>query len=409
MWSGLHHTLRSDVTAGILLLLATTAALVLSNSPAVAVYEGVRDYSLGPESLHLHLTLGEWAADGLLAIFFFVVGLELKEELVVGKLRDPRTAALPIAAAIAGVAIPALVFVAINRNAGSEVLQGWAIPTATDVAFAVAILAVVGRSLPSALRTFLLTLAIVDDLVAITIIATVYTDDLAWWPLLASLAPLAGFAFVVQRGIRAWFVLLPLAVATWALIHTSGVHATVAGVLLAFVVPVTATERARVLVGTDSDGHRLYDSLAAHFADRWEVISGTVAVPVFAFFSTGVALGGLTGFSTSLGNTITIGIIAGLVAGKSIGIAGTVMLLRRSTRFRLDPAIRWSDLIGMSFVAGIGFTVALLVGDLSYSPDSTAQTHVKIGVLTGSLAAAVIGAIVLGIRNRHYHREQRAP
>ena len=226
-----------------------------------------------------------------------MVGLELKEEFVVGKLRDPRAAALPIAAAIAGVATPALVFLAVNGNAGDEARHGWAIPTATDIAFAVAVLAVVGRSLPPALRTFLLTLAIVDDLVAITIIATVFTDDLAFWPLLAAFVPLAVFALAVQRGSRAWFVLLPLAILTWALIHASGIHATVAGVLLAFAVPVKATDRARVLVGTDEDGRRVYDGMTAHFADRWEVISGTVAVPVFAFFATGVTVGGLAGLS----------------------------------------------------------------------------------------------------------------
>ncbi|HJQ89633.1 MAG TPA: Na+/H+ antiporter NhaA [Propionibacteriaceae bacterium] len=408
MWAGVHHTLRSDVTAGVLLLAATVTALALANSPAAGLYARVRDYPIGPEALHLHLTVGAWAADGLLAIFFFVVGLELKEEFVVGKLRDPRAAALPIAAAVAGVAIPALVFVAVNRNGGGEVLQGWAIPTATDIAFAVAIIAVIGRSLPSAVRTFLLTLAIVDDLLAITIIATVYTDDLAFWPLLAAFVPLAVFALLVQRGTRAWFVLLPLAVLTWALIHASGIHATVAGVLLAFAVPVKATARARVLVGTDEDGHRVYDGLAAHFADRWEVISGAIAVPIFAFFATGVAVGGLAGLSESLSNTITLGIIAGLVVGKFVGVAGIVALLTRSRRFRLDPTIAWPDLIGISFVAGIGFTVALLVGDLSYGEASTAHTHVKVGVLVGSLLAACLGGAILGIRNRHYWRHGRA-
>ena len=408
IWAGVHHTLRSDVTAGVLLLTATATALALANSSAATIYERVRDYTIGPESLHLHLTLSEWAADGLLAIFFFVVGLELKEEFVVGELRDPRAAALPIAAAIAGVAIPAVVFVAVNRNAGGEVLQGWAIPTATDIAFAVAIIAVIGRSLPSAVRTFLLTLAIVDDLLAITIIATVYTDDLAFWPLLAAFVPLTVFAFVVQRGTRAWFVLLPLAVLTWALIHASGIHATVAGVLLAFAVPVKATPRARVLVGTDEDGHRVYDGLAAHFADRWEVISGAIAVPIFAFFATGVAVGGLAGLSASLSNTITLGIIAGLVVGKFIGVAGIVALLTRSSRFRLDPTIAWPDLIGISFVAGIGFTVALLVGGLSYGEASTAHMYVKVGVLVGSLLAACLGGTILGIRNRHYQRQDRA-
>ena len=161
-------------------------------------------------------------------------------------------------------------------------------------------IAVVGRSLPPAVRTFLLTLAIVDDLIAITIIATVYTDDLAFGPLAAALVPLAAFTVAVQRGTRAWFVLVPLALLTWALVHASGVHATVAGVLLGFAVPVKATERARVLVGTDHHGHHVYDGLAAHFADRWEVISSSVAVPIFAFFSTGVTVGGLAGLRASL-------------------------------------------------------------------------------------------------------------
>ena len=311
-------------------------------------------------------------------------------------------------------ATPALVFLAVNGNAGDEARHGWAIPTATDIAFAVAVVAVVGRSLPPALRTFLLTLAIVDDLVAIAIIATVFTDDLAFWPLLAACLPLAVFALAVQRGSRAWFVLLPLAILTWALIHASGIHATVAGVLLAFAVPVKATDRARVLVGTDDDGRRVYDGLTAHFADRWEVISGTVAVPVFAFFATGVTVGGLAGLVASLSNTITLGIMAGLVVGKLLGITGTVALLTRSPRFRLDPTIALPDLIGMSFVAGIGFTVALLVGDLSYPEASAAHTYVKVGVLTGSLIAAGLGGTILWIRDRHYQRqgcpgEQRYP
>ena len=217
--------------------------------------------------------------------------------------------------------------------------------------------------------------------------------------------PLGLFAVAVQRGTRAWFVLLPLAVLTWALVHASGLHATVAGVLLAFTVPVTVTDRARVVVGTDEDGRRVYDGLSAHFADRWEVISGIVAVPVFAFFATGVAIGGLTGLSASLSNTIALGIMAGLVVGKFVGITGTVAVLTRSPRFRLDPTIAWPDLVGMSFVAGIGFTVALLIGDLSYEEASAAHTYVKVGVLTGSLVAAGLGGTILWIRNRHYRRQ----
>jgi Na+:H+ antiporter, NhaA family len=224
VWRGVHQTLRNDVVAGALVVGATVVAVVLANSPAVDVYAAVRDYTVGPAALHLDLSVQEWAADGLLAVFFFVVGLELKEEFVAGRLRNPRSAAVPIAAALGGVVTPAFVFVAINATAGVDALRGWAIPAATDIAFAVAVLAVVGRFLPPALRFFLLTLAIVDDLVAITIIATAYTDDLALIPLALAVLPLAGFAVLVQRGIQAWWLLVPLAAVTWALVHDSGVH-----------------------------------------------------------------------------------------------------------------------------------------------------------------------------------------
>ncbi len=230
---------------------------------------------------------------GLLAIFFFVVGLELKES-VAGRLRDPRRAALPIAAAVGGVVVPALIFVLINAGSGADALRGWAIPTATDIAFAVAVIAVVGKFLP-ALRVFLLTLAIIDDLIAITIIATFYTDSISFPWLILALLPLAGFAALVAKGVRAWWLLLPLAIAVWVCIHASGVHATVAGVLLGFVVPVTATERARVRTSSDDEGLPVYDGMAAHFADRWSVVATLFAVPVFAFFAAGVTVGGWDG------------------------------------------------------------------------------------------------------------------
>lgn len=254
LWQGIRSNARSDVLGGSLLLAATFAALILANSPAASWYESVRDFTFGFPELHLELSIGAWAADGLLAIFFFVVGLELKEEFVAGRLRDPRRAALPIAAAVGGVVVPALIFVLINAGSGADALRGWAIPTATDIAFAVAVIAVVGKFLPPALRVFLLTLAIIDDLIAITIIATFYTDSISFPWLILALLPLAGFAALVAKGVRAWWLLLPLAIAVWVCIHASGVHATVAGVLLGFVVPVTATERARVRTSSDDEG-----------------------------------------------------------------------------------------------------------------------------------------------------------
>lgn len=407
MFRGIHQTLKQDTVGGALLLGATILALVLANSPAAGVYESVRDFSFGPEALHLNLTVGQWAADGLLAIFFFVVGLELKEEFVDGKLRNPRTAILPIVAAMGGVALPAIIYSLIAAPAGDGALRGWAIPAATDIAFAVAVLAVVARNLPPALRTFLLTLAVVDDLLAISIIAIFYTDDLAWLPLALAAIPLGLFALAVQRGVRSAWILLPLGVVTWALVHASGIHATVAGVLLGFMVPVIAKPRTRVQTGVDSDGNPQYEGLAAHFADRWSSISSGFAVPVFALFAAGVAVGGVAGLVESFRDPIALGIIGGLVIGKAVGITGTTFLITRIPSLGIDNSIKWIDMIGMSFVAGVGFTVSLLVGELSFGAGSDSDDHVKVGVLAGSLIAAAIGAVILGIRNKQYALESQ--
>ncbi|WP_431074529.1 Na+/H+ antiporter NhaA [Microbacterium phyllosphaerae] len=408
LWRGIRNNARSDVLGGSLLLAATVAALILANTSAASWYESVRDFTFGIPELHLDLSVGAWAADGLLAIFFFVVGLELKEEFVTGRLRDPRQAALPIAAAVGGVIVPAVIFAVINADNGADALRGWAIPTATDIAFAVAVIAVVGRFLPPALRVFLLTLAIIDDLIAITIIATFYTETISLPWLALALLPLAGFAFLVQKGVRAWWILLPLAIAVWVCIHAAGIHATVAGVLLGFVVPVVPTERARVRRGVDADGEPMYDGLAPHFADRWGVVATLFAVPVFAFFAAGVTIGGVEGLQSALTDPIAIGIIVGLVLGKPIGILATTFLLSRVPALRLDETLRWPDLTGMAFVAGIGFTVSLLVGELAYGSSSVADEHVKIGVLLGSLIAAVIGGAVLAMRSSRARRDQPA-
>ena len=405
IWRGIHQTLGKDTVGGALLLAATVLALVLANTGAAGFYNSLRDFAFGPESLHLNLSVGAWAADGLLAIFFFVVGLELKEEFVAGKLRNIRTAIVPIAAAVGGVIVPAVIYVIVNLNSGGAALQGWAIPAATDIAFAVAVIAVVGRHLPPALRTFLLTLAVVDDLLAISIIAVFYTDEIDFLFLGLAVIPLAAFAIAVQRGVRAWWILIPLGVITWALVHASGIHATVAGVLLGFMVPVFATKRARVAAGTDAAGRQLYDGLAAHFADRWSVVSTAVAVPLFAFFSAGVTVGGLAGLTESFRDTIALGIVAGLVIGKVVGITATTFLVTRLPGLRIDPSITWVDMIGMAFVAGIGFTVSLLVGELSFGTGSESDDHVKVGVLAGSLVAAAIGGSILAVRDRHYRKQ----
>jgi NhaA family Na+:H+ antiporter len=344
--------------------------------------------------LHLNLSLEAWSADGLLAIFFFVVGLELKREFVAGDLREPSRAALPIAAAIGGMVVPALIFVAFAAGAGDSALRGWAIPTATDIAFAVAVLAVVSTHLPAALRTFLLTLAVVDDLLAITVIALFYTAEVKVLFLGLALIPLALFAILVQRRVRSGWLLIPLALLTWACVHESGVHATVAGVLLGFAVPVLRSQAAG---GPDAG-----PGLAEHFEHLLRPISAGFAIPVFAFFAAGVAFGGYSGLVTALSNPIALGVVAGLVIGKTLGVFGTTRLLAAFTHASLDASLRWIDVFGVAMLAGIGFTVSLLIGELAYGSGSPEVDVVKVAVLTGSVLAALLAGVLLRIRNRHY-------
>ncbi|MDQ1676379.1 MAG: Na+:H+ antiporter, NhaA family [Actinomycetota bacterium] len=384
--------LRKETIGGVLLLAGAVLALVWANSPWADSYESLRQLRVGPAALHLDLTLSAWASDGLLAIFFFVAGLELKREFVAGDLRDPRRAAVPVAAALGGVAVPALAYLLVAGGAGGGAARGWAIPTATDIAFALAVLAVIGRNLPPALRTFLLTLAVVDDLVAIGIIALFYTQSLALAPLLAAVVPLAVFTVLVQRRVRSWWLLLPFAFAVWALFHASGVHATVAGVLLGFAVPVIRR--------SPGDG----PGLAEHFEHRWRPLSAGVAVPVFAFFSAGVAVGGVSGLADSLTDRVSLGIVLGLLVGKTAGVFTATYLVARFTRAHLDEGLAWIDVFGLAILAGIGFTVSLLIGELAFGEGSARNDHVKVAVLTGSLVSALVASVVLRMRDRAYRR-----
>ncbi len=393
--------LRKETVGGILLVVAAAIAIVWANSPAAESYFALRDFHVGYAPWHLELSLGAWAADGLLAVFFFLVGLELKREFVAGDLRQFSKAVVPVAAAFGGVAVPAIIYAAINLTS-ADTLKGWAIPTATDIAFAVAVLAIVGSHLPSALRIFLLTLAVVDDLLAITIIALFYSESLHPGPLLLALIPLALFTLLAQKyrrffGLKpaaAWFILLPLGFITWALVHAGGIHATVAGVLLGFAIPVIRSQA--------SGGPGAGPGLSEIFEHRFRPLSAGFAVPVFAFFSAGVAVGGWTGFRSALSDPVTLGIIAGLVLGKPIGIVGTTWLLTKLTRVNLDASLKWVDLIGVALLAGIGFTVSLLIADLSFGDGGPINDHAKVGILTASLTAAFLASIVLRTRNRHY-------
>lgn len=395
--------LRKETVGGALLVLAASLAILLANSPWSSVYFNLRDFTIGYEPWHLNLSLGAWAADGLLAIFFFLVGLELKREIVAGDLRQPRKAMVPVAAALGGVVVPALIYFLVNLN-NPDAHGGWAIPTATDIAFAVAVLAIIGSHLPTSLRIFLLTLAVVDDLLAITIIAIFYTEHINTAALALALIPLALYGFLAQKyqklfhmkAAAAWVILLPLGFITWVLIHASGIHATVAGVLLAFTIPV-------LRAGQDT-AKSAEPGLAEIFEHRFRPLSAGFAVPVFAFFSGGVALGGFEGLSTALENPVSLGIILALVVGKPVGILLATWCTARWTYASLDPQIRWIDLTGVSLLAGIGFTVSLLIGELSFGLDTTENDHAKVAILTASLLAALLAAVVLGSRNHVYRK-----
>lgn len=399
----LKRLLRVEMVGGVLVMFAALIGFVLANSPASEWYFSLRDTRIGPEALHLNLTLGQWASDGLLAVFFFLVGLELKREFVEGALSRFSTAIVPVVAAAGGVITPALIYLAVN--AGQPTTHGWAIPTATDIAFAVAVLGLIAPRIPLALRIFLLTLAVVDDFIAIGIIAFFYTDGIKLLPLLGALALVGLYALLARRfagwyhsrAWAAWLTLLPIGVVVWALVHASGVHATIAGVLLAFTVPVAMMPR-----GVDehdpNDASTRPHHLAAHFGYRFGPISTGIAVPVFAFFAAGVAIKGSSGF---FADPIAIGIMLGLVLGKPIGIVLTTLALTKFTRAELDSRVRLRELIGVGALAGVGFTVAMLVAELSFSEVSHADTS-RLAVMAGSVISVAVAAAFLVRPTRKY-------
>ncbi|MDG4798443.1 Na+/H+ antiporter NhaA [Micromonospora sp. WMMD1082] len=371
-----------ETTSGALLLAAAVAALAVANSPWRDYYTTVSDTVIGPAALHLDLSVSAWAADGLLAIFFFVVGVELKQEIVAGSLRRVGEAAVPVLAAVGGMLLPAIVFVAVVTALGdASALRGWAIPTATDIAFALAVLAIFGRGLPVALRTFLLTLAVVDDLLAIIVIAVFYTGSLDGVALVIAFAAIAVFRVIARSAHPTWWLLLPVAVIGWGFMHASGVHATIAGVLLGFCVtarPVHGEPTART--------HR--------FEHAVRPISSGFALPVFAFFAAGVTVVGGDGGEAVLTQPVVLAIVLALVGGKLIGVLGVTALVTRFTTLRLPDAIGLRDLLPIGFLTGIGFTVSLLIAELSF-PDATHTDGATIGVLAGTLLAAILAAATL--------------
>ena len=373
----LSDLLRSETVGGGIALLAAAVAVGWMNLDS-ASYQALRHHHLGP------LSIEHWAADGALALFFFVAGLEVKREFVLGSLRKPADAAVPVLAAVFGVVLPAVLYVAVNT--GTENLRGWAIPAATDIAFALAVLAVVGSALPSSLRAFLLTLAVVDDLIVIAIIALFYSDSVEFLPLLGAVLAFAAYGIFQQLRVHSVLIYLPTALLGWALLYDSGVHATVAGVVFGLLT--------RVRPDADED-----TSPAEHLEHLLSPVSAWLAVPFFALMSAGVSLSGLGDVVTS---PIAIGVVVGLVLGKPVGILFGTWAATHLPGARLAPGVGWRDLVGVALLGGVGFTVSLLVSDLSFAGER-AETA-KTAVLAASVAAAVLGAVLLGRRNKH-HRE----
>jgi NhaA family Na+:H+ antiporter len=389
------RVLRLETVGGLLMLGAAVVALIWANSPSSDTYQQLISTEVGPEALHLHLPLSVWAADFLLAFFFFLAGLELKHEVQLGTLSRPSQAAVPVVAALGGMVVPALIYVAFTAS-DPVARAGWGIPMATDIAFALAVLAIMGRGLPLALRAFLLTLAVVDDLGAITVIAVFYSDKFALGYFLVSCA-LVGLWWLLQHrrlvGRRAaWAVYLPLFLLIWYTTHESGIHATVAGVAMGLATRVSQDP------GEDqSPGERAEHALRPFVAG--------VAVPLFAFTSAGVALnlgaesGGLS-LAEAMTQPVTLGVLVGLLVGKPIGVIGGAWLMARYTRASLNPALRWADVAAVGMLAGIGFTVSLLIAELAFEEHAQLLTDAKLGILSATLGAALLSTVVLTGRRR---------
>ena len=408
----IERILRQETIGGAIILAAAALALIAANSPLADAYFGLRDayvsFSIGDWGTKI--SVGHLTADGFLAIFFFLVGLELKREFVAGELRNPRQAIVPVVAAIGGVIVPAAIYLWFTQGV-PDASRGWAIPIATDIAFALAVLAVVGTSLPLALRTFLLTLAVVDDLIGITIIAVFYTEDIDWVPMAGVVVGLAVFGFLAQRyslffKLRpgaAWVVLFPIGIVVWSFMYQTGVHATIAGVLLALTVPVKPSANDP---GELAEEHG--ESLAEIFEHRFRPLSAGIAVPLFAFFAAGVSLGGGDDFLKLLLDDVTVGIMLALIVGKAVGVTVATALVVAFPGVKLPQGVAWIDLVGVALLAGIGFTVSLLIGELSFGPGTLLGDEAKIGILFGSLGAALLAAVLLGARNRRYRDQIEA-
>ena len=376
---------KHEASGGILLMLSAVLAMVVANSSLFTFYDaflGAKlSVTLNGEGLAKPLIL--WINDGLMAIFFFLVGLELKREITEGKLKNPSDIILPGMAAVGGMAMPALVFLYFNLGNDATV-GGWAIPAATDIAFALGVLALVGKGLPSSLKVFLLTLAILDDLGAIIIIALFYTSSLKIDYLFLALIPMAGLLWMNLKGQHRMAPMILLGVIMWFFVLKSGVHATLAGVITAFFIPLKDKWGKSPL-------HSLEDALTPYVL--------YVIIPIFAFANAGVVLSGLS--ISDMISPLPMGIALGLILGKQIGVFGVTFAMIKLKLARMPQGANWLHVYGVACLAGIGFTMSLFIGGLSFA-DPELMNQTRLGVLSGSIVSAILGYTALIVaRNRN--------
>lgn len=380
--STLRKFLDSGSFGGLVLMVVALLAIIIANSPLAEGYFSLLHVYLGP------LSIQHWVNDALMAVFFLMVGLEIKREMMDGQLNSWHRRVLPGAAAAGGMAFPALFYLLFNRD-NPAALQGWAIPSATDIAFALGVISLLGSRVPASLKIFLAALAIIDDLGAVIIIALFYTADLNLLALAGAFFVLGNLFLFNRMKVRRLWPYMALGVVLWWLVFISGIHATLAGVMLALTIPLKLTPGTPEAKPEESPLHRLEQRLHQPVA--------FFVVPVFGFVNAGVSLSGL-----SLGvfsEPVTMGVAVGLVLGKLVGVLGVVALLVKLRWAQLPAQASWGQMTGTAFLCGIGFTMSLFIGLLAFD-DPVLQDHVKIGILMGSLVSGTVGATILMLSGR---------
>ena len=416
--------IHRQTTSGLLLMMTAILALVLANSPLAYLYQQVQHVNMGIAigNWSLENSLHHWVNDGLMALFFFVVGLELKREILVGELANLRQAALPIVAAIGGMVVPALVYFSLNP--GGDAARGWGIPMATDIAFALGAIALLASRVPRALITFLVALAIVDDLGAVIVIAVFYTETISTGAL-TTVAILFGMMMALNfAGIRKISPYFILSIFLWYAMYKSGVHATLAGVLGAFSVParpkynparfsqhvrelierfddshvsghsIMTNDKLRAIVQTLGNGIHQVEAPLQRLEHAWHLPVAYLVIPIFALFNAGIPMQ-LSGIGQTLSHPVTLGVILGLLAGKVIGIAGACWLALKLGIGQLPADTRFTQIIGVSLLGGIGFTMSIFIAELGFIHQPELLLMAKTGILFASLVAGISGFIWL--------------